>query len=166
MDELSEGVALRPTALDDVDVLARLDAFQGQGGEDARDRVRKRVGHGCTLLDDGFLELCVVRDGYVVGAVQARSPKGAFPPGVCEIGITLLPEERGRGVGRIAVAAFTAQLLREGWARVQASTPYDNHVMRRLLRRTGYSFEGVLRAYAPGEGGRKDYAMYATLNGY
>lgn len=145
-------------------MLTRLDELQGQGGEGARERVRRRVGDRPTLHDDGFVELCVVVGGQVVEAVQARSPTGAFPPGVCEIGITLLPMARGRGIDRRAVAAFTQRLLGEGWERVQASTSTDNHAMRRILQQADYSFEGVLRGYAPGDHGRADYAIYAVTN--
>lgn len=164
MDHRGEPISLRPPAIDDVEVLIRLEEFQGQGGEGARERVGDRISLGLTLGVDGFVEFCVVAGRQVVGAIQARSPKGAFPPGVCEIGITLLPSARGRGVGREAVAALTEQLLGEGWGRVQASTPCDNQAMRHVLNHTNYSFEGVLRAYAPGTDTRTDYAMYAAIN--
>jgi RimJ/RimL family protein N-acetyltransferase len=38
--------------------------------------------------------------------------------------------------------------------------------MRRVLERLGYTYEGVLRDYAPGDDGRReDYAMYGITRG-
>lgn len=168
MHEVGQPLTFRSPTLEDVDLLLRLESLPGLSGPGERERVRERVGRGPNLVDDGFFELCVVADGEVVGAVQARAPQGAFPPLVCELGITLLPEARGRGLGRAAVRAFTEQLLVEGWARVQASTACENMAMRRVLEQAGFALEGVLRSYAPGEdtrkGTREDYAMYAKTS--
>jgi RimJ/RimL family protein N-acetyltransferase len=148
-------VVLRALTLDDVDVLAEDDAH--------RERLQKQVDRSPTLDDGGFLGLVVVGDGAVVGDIQARAPKHGFPPGTCEIGITLSPDARGRGFGLEAVTLFTDYLLREAMDRVQASTSVDNVAMRAVLERAGYEFEGVLRSFAPGEDGREDYAMYAAV---
>jgi N-acetyltransferase len=159
-------VRLRSLTLDDVDALVVArdadPATFGPGGAEARERLRKQVGRSPTLADGGFIELVVERDGELIGDVQARAPKNAFPPGVCEIGITLFTDARGRGSGREAVELFTEHLFREGLERVQASTAVDNVAMRRVLERLGYTFEGVLREFSPADhGGREDYAMYA-----
>jgi RimJ/RimL family protein N-acetyltransferase len=159
-------VRLRSPILADVDVLvAARDADPatfGPGGEEARERLRKQVERNPTLEDGGFIEVVVERDGELIGDVQARAPKNAFPPGVCEIGITLFTNARGRGSGREAVELFTDYLFREGLERVQASTAVDNVAMRRVLERLGYTFEGVLRDFSPAhDGSREDYAMYA-----
>jgi RimJ/RimL family protein N-acetyltransferase len=48
--------------------------------------------------------------------------------------------------------------------RVQAATSVTNNGMRRVLERSGYGFEGVLRKFAPGDvTGREDYVLYAAL---
>lgn len=88
-----------------------------------------------------------------------------MPPGVFEIGITMFASARGRGVGREAVRLLTELLMRRHDAyRVQASTAVGNAPMRAVLERLGYSYEGVLRGFMPGEnGGRDDYALYAVL---
>ncbi|MCP9486722.1 MAG: GNAT family N-acetyltransferase [Gaiellaceae bacterium MAG52_C11] len=117
-------------------------------------------------LGGGFLQLVVESDGRLIGDIQARAPKHGFPPGVCEIGITLAPEVRSRGLGLEAVELLTAYLLEQGLAWVRASTAVENVAMRRVLERAGYTFEGVLRGYAPTKAGREDYAMYALTRGY
>lgn len=160
-------VRLRPFELDDVEALAAAHdddpASFAPAGDEARDQLRKQIERRPTLEDGGFLNLAVEADGRLAGDVQARAPKHAFPPGVCEIGITLFPHVRGRGLGREAVRLFTEQLFLAGWERVQASTSVENVAMRRLLERLGYGFEGVLRSFGPGDdGGREDYALYAA----
>jgi RimJ/RimL family protein N-acetyltransferase len=149
-------VVLRTLTLDDVEILAEDDAHRG--------RLRKQAERSPTLDDGGFLALVVVADGAVVGDIQARAPEYAFLPGTCEIGITLLPDARGRGFGLAAVNLFTDYLRRDGMGRVQASTPVDNVAMRTVLERAGYEFEGVLRSYGPGDSGREDYAMYSAIS--
>jgi RimJ/RimL family protein N-acetyltransferase len=148
-------VRLRPVTLDDVPLLTADEEHAGQ--------IRRRIERNPTLEDGGFWSLGVEADGELVGEVQARAPKHCFLPGVCEIGIELLPAARGRGVGREAVRLFTEQLFEQGLARVQASTELGNVAMRHVLEALGWELEGILRAYGPGEnGGREDYAMYAV----
>lgn len=163
-------VRLRPLELGDVEALAAAHeddpASFASHGEEARERLRKQIERRPTLEDGGFVNLAVEVDGRLIGDVQARAPKHAFPPGVCELGISLFPDVRGRGFGRAAVGLFTELLHEEGWARVQASTAVGNRAMRRVLELLGYEFEGVLRDFSPGaEGGREDYALYAATRG-
>ena len=160
-------VRLRPITLDDVDALVAAQEAEpasfGPSGDEGRERLRRQVERRPTLEADGFLSLGVESEGRLVGDVQARAPRHAFPPGVCEIGITLFAEARGQGLGREVVALFTEYLFGEGWRRVQSTTAVENLAMRRVLDHAGYAFEGVLRGYGPSEdGGREDYAMYAA----
>jgi RimJ/RimL family protein N-acetyltransferase len=159
-------VRLRSLTLADVEPLVagaeRDRGNLGPRGDEARGRLRRQIERAPTLAGDGFVSLAVEVDGELVGDVQARAPKHAWPPGVCEIGISLFPEARGRGIGREAIEVFTAYLLDDGVERVQASTALGNAAMRRVLEHLGFGFEGVLRDFAPApEGGREDYALYA-----
>jgi RimJ/RimL family protein N-acetyltransferase len=86
-----------------------------------------------------------------------------MPPGVWEIGIELWEEsDRGRGIGREAVALLSSHLFEhEGGIRVQATTDVDNEAMRRSLEALGFWFEGVLRGFMPvPDGPPRDYAIY------
>ena len=160
MGEATENrVRLRPLHLDDIDDLVAShddDPASFAPPDDlGRERLRKQIDRAPTLEDGGFLHLAIEAEGRLVGDIQARAPKHAFPPGVCEIGLTLFATARGRGVGREAVALMTEQLFAAGWERVQASTSVDNVAMRRVLERLGWELEGVLRSYSPGEGGSR-----------
>jgi RimJ/RimL family protein N-acetyltransferase len=153
---VSGGVRLRPLTPEDIDTLA--------ADERDAERLRRRLERNPTLEDGGFFGLGIEADGRLVGEIQARAPQHCFLSGVCEIGIALLPDARGRGVGREAVAQFTEDLFAQGLARVQASTAVSNAAMRRVLERLGWELEGVLRSYGPEKGGgREDYAMYAVI---
>ena len=130
------------------------------GGTPTREHVERRVACSGAFVD-GHLELAIEVGGRLSGSIQARAPEHALPPGVCELGIELVPAVRGRGAGTEAVRLLGAYLLENGYPRVQASTAVDNVAMRRALERAGFAFEGVQRGFMPAEGGRADYALYA-----
>ena len=163
-------VRLRPIEVGDIEALVAAHdndpASFAPAGDEARERLRRQIERSPTLEDGGFLNLAVECEGRLIGDVQARAPKNAFPPGVCEIGVTLFADVRGQGFGGEAVAQLTEQLFDAGWERVQASTSVGNLAMRRVLERLGYGFEGVLRAFSPSDSGeREDYALYAAVRG-
>jgi RimJ/RimL family protein N-acetyltransferase len=164
---LSARVRLRPTEFADIEALvASRDetAEIGPSADELRERLPKQIAQSPTLERDGFVSLAVEHDGRLIGDIQARAPKQAYPPGVCEIGISLFPDARGKGFGREAVKLFTALLFDSGMERVQASTALDNVAMRRVLELVGYEFEGTLRSFMPSDGGaRDDYALYAVV---
>jgi RimJ/RimL family protein N-acetyltransferase len=130
------------------------------GGTPTREHVVQRVERSGVFVD-GHLELAIEVDGRLSGSIQARSPERALPPGVCELGVELVPEARGRGAGTEAVRLLGTYLLEHGYPRVQASTAVDNVAMRRALERAGFAFEGVQREFMPTEDRRADYALYA-----
>ncbi len=115
------------------------------------------------------LVFAVEADGALTGEIQARRSDGMLPTGVVEIGIDLFDDaDRGRGIGRRAVALLTALLFDRGEAhRVQLSTDVDNVPMRTVAERLGFGFEGTLRGFMPSDEGPLDYAMYAmTIDDY
>jgi RimJ/RimL family protein N-acetyltransferase len=128
------------------------------------ERFQRRVARSGRLVD-GRLDLAVESGGRLVGSIEARGGEGAFPPGVCEIGVELVPEVRGQGLGTEAVVLLTGHLRANGFDRVQASTHVDNAPMRRALEKAGFSHEGTLRSYMPEGAGRADYALYAATTG-
>ena len=104
----------------------------------------------------------MARGTAVVGTISARATVGFTPPGVCELGIELFDEARGKGAGTEAVRLITEWLLENDYRRVQATTDLRNAPMRRVLEKLGFEEEGVLRAFMPEGDGRADYVLYAT----
>jgi RimJ/RimL family protein N-acetyltransferase len=160
-------VVLRPFRPDELDELLegrRRVGMLPMNRPGARRRLAALIDHSGTVWR-GRLDLAIAADGRLVGEIDARSPEGAFPRGVYEIGISLFdPADRRRGFGSDAVETVTRWLFVHGGAeRVQASTAVDNNAMRAVLRRLGFLEEGVLRAFMPsGDGTRDDYALYAV----
>ena len=160
-------VVLRPFRPDEVDELwARRQREIAEGsvwGPSSREQVAERVAHSGTWTDTAAgLLFAVEADGVLVGDVQARRSQTVYPPGVVEIGIDLHAEaDRGRGIGRQAVAQLTRRLFEAGDAhRVQLSTDVDNEAMRRVAELLGFGFEGILRGFMPSPEGPRDYALY------
>ena len=111
------------------------------------------------------LLLALEAEGRLAGDVQARNVEMAMPPGVWEIGIELwATADRGRGLGREAVALLTSHLFeREGAHRVQGSTDVENAAMRRVFEVLGFADEGTMRGFMPnGDGPPRDYQLYAV----
>jgi RimJ/RimL family protein N-acetyltransferase len=161
-----ERVVLRPFRVDELDLLFnafRLPDYPFGGSKlPTRAQLRRRIERSGTLWN-GKLDLGIEAEGRLVGDADARAPRGAFPPGVFEIGVTLFDSaERGRGYGLEATKLVTDHLFAsEGAERVQATTADWNTPMRRVLEKLGFANEGTLRAFFPAEGGRDDYVIYA-----
>jgi RimJ/RimL family protein N-acetyltransferase len=156
-------VRLRPFRADELDQLHELLlSSRAHVGETARERLKIRIARSGRIVD-GRLDLAVDIDGKLAGTVDVRCPEGAFPPGVCEFGVELLPELRGAGLGTEALEVLVERLRAEGFARVQASTDVRNAAMRRALEKAGFALEGTMRGFMPDGEGRADYALYARV---
>jgi RimJ/RimL family protein N-acetyltransferase len=160
-------VVLRPFRANEVDELwARRQREIVEGslwGPSSREQVAERVAYSGMWTDTpAGLLFAVEADGALVGDIQARRSQGVLPAGVVEIGVGLYEAaDRGRGIGREAVAQLATRLFEAGEAhRVQLSTDVDNAAMRRVAELLGFGFEGVLRGFMPSAEGPRDHAMY------
>jgi RimJ/RimL family protein N-acetyltransferase len=141
-------------------VLARL---PGDAGDPDVSLVRRQRVERSGTRTSAELLMAVEAGGKLVGDVQSRNVEMAMPPGVWELGIELWDgTDRGRGLGREAVALLTSYLFEEEDAhRVQASTDVENTAMRRVLDLLGFADEGTLRGFMPQPSGEpRDYVMY------
>jgi RimJ/RimL family protein N-acetyltransferase len=129
------------------------------------EEVRRRVKRSGDW-DDHMLELGIIEEGRNVGSMQARRCDRINFPGNYEIGLDVFSEEdRGRGVGRRAVALLTTYLFEEhGARRVQLTTDEDNRAMRMVAERLSFTREGTLRAFAHTPEGHRDYVLYAMTS--
>jgi RimJ/RimL family protein N-acetyltransferase len=154
-------VLLRPFRPEEIDVALAMsmvvDATEAQ-----RARRRARLEQSGDKVGWELL-FAIEADGRLVGDAQGRCSEDVMPPGVWEIGLELFEErDRGRGIGREAVALLAAHLFEhEDAIRVQATTDLENASMRRVFEVLGFGFEGVLRGFMPRVGGSaRDFAMY------
>ncbi|HEX9415272.1 MAG TPA: GNAT family N-acetyltransferase, partial [Gaiellaceae bacterium] len=93
-----ERVVLRAYRDDELDTAFSHTEDSRVGGTLSRETIALRVDRSGRFVE-GRLDLAVEADGELVGSIEARAPEGAMPPGVCELGIGLVPDVRGRGIG-------------------------------------------------------------------
>lgn len=80
------------------------------------------------------------------------------------IGISLMAEYRGHGIGSIAQRLLAEELHREGTVRVEASTDVENIDEQRSLAKAGFTFEGVLRQAQQRSDGWHDLQVWSHLD--
>lgn len=89
----------------------------------------------------------VTLDGktVAVGDLSAHAVWYGPTPGskAMNIGISLVEEYRGKGIGAIAQRLLAAELHRLGIVRVEAQTDIENIFEQRALKKAGFTFEGV-----------------------
>jgi [ribosomal protein S5]-alanine N-acetyltransferase len=162
-------VTLRPVAEQDLPLLERfcvepeLMGLDWQGFRD-RSMIRRRFGH------DGFLgekdgQLMVIADGHAAGFVGWRAVTYGRPEHACwNIGIVLLPEWRGRGVGSRAQRQLADYLFTHTpMVRIEAGTLPENVAEQRALERAGFTREGVLRRTGFVGGAWCDNVVYSRV---
>ncbi|GAA1568653.1 GNAT family protein [Kribbella karoonensis] len=81
-----------------------------------------------------------------------------------EIGIALLPEYRGRGIGWRAQAILTSYLFEHtSVQRIQAATHPENIAEQKSLEKAGFRLEGVIRGCEFRAGKLRDGYLYSRL---
>lgn len=173
VDDHDARVVLRPVAEDDLPFLERLRTdpdlagpFLWQGWSDAG-RFRRRwdkdryQGGDAEGADSGLI---VADAAGPVGYMSYRRVDTAPPVWCWSIGIQLLPEARGRGVGARAQRLLVEYLFAHTLAhRIQAETDVDNIAEQRALESIGFTREGVIRAYSFLGGRYHDEVLYSIL---
>lgn len=165
-------LALRAIGADDLDFLDRLcsdpDAlgpFEWPGFGDVRARRRRWEQDGYAGPDSTVLAV-VIADGTVAGIASWRTIRRAQPDsGICyEIGLALLPEHRGHGLGTAAQRMLVDYLFTFTVAhRLEALTDAGNIAEQKALERIGFQREGVMREVAFRHGTWRDAVIYALL---
>lgn len=135
--------------------------------------------HGFLSSDSGrfMVEVVAAGDGQDAGPAAGRHPvvvgtvswrAVSYGPlagtHAWDIGITLWPEHRGRGLGRRAQRLLADHLLSSTSAnRIEASTDVENVAEQRALEAAGFAREGVLRGAQYRAGAWHDLILYARL---
>ena len=90
----------------------------------------------------------------------------ARPDGIVELGYSVHPAERGRGLaGRALVLLATWAFAKVGAARLEARTDPGNVASQRTLSRAGFSREGLERGSRSVHGERRDMICWSLLPG-
>ena len=86
------------------------------------------------------------------------------PTGLMEIGYVIIPSERRKGHGTKAVQIMVDYLfLSKDIVRIQAITDVRNKASQRILEKTGFQKEGVLRKVGHARGKWADACIYSIL---
>jgi RimJ/RimL family protein N-acetyltransferase len=112
--------------------------------------------------------LVVELDGLAVGDVTWHPVWYGPNEGsrALSIGISLVAEARGRGVGTRAQRLLVEHLFATtSVERVEASTDVTNVAEQRALAKAGFTREGVLRSAQLRADGRHDLVAYSILRG-
>ena len=166
MDENS--VRLRPVVEDDLVLIRRFDVEPGLVGLDWNG-FRDAAGPARQFAVDGFLSpdggrlMIEVESGETTGFLDWKA--GTFArERHWEIGIVLLPEWRGRGIGSRAQILICDYLFSHTPVqRIQAGTHPENFAEQKALEKAGFQLEGVLRATDFRDGTWRDAWMYSRL---
>ncbi|MGW4153835.1 GNAT family N-acetyltransferase [Micromonospora chersina] len=163
-------VRLRPVTEPDLAMFRRFATEPGligldwAGYRDPGAPARRHAEDGHLGERDGRLIVQVEPEQAAAGLVSYRSGIYGGRAPYWEIGIALLPEWRGRGVGWRAQALLCDYLFAHTPAqRIQAGTHAENIAEQRSLEKAGFQFEGVVRACEFRAGAWRDGHLYSRL---
>jgi len=166
-----DDVALRPVAEDDLTVLEGFlvdpetaAPFQWFGWWDTG-RWRRQWAEDGLLGGDGG-HLMVVRGAQRLGFVAWRKVRPTRTTSYWSMGIGLLVEARGQGVGTEAQRQLVRYLFAHTTAvRIEADTEAENSAEQRALEKAGFTREGVMRSVVFRDGQWRDGVRYGILRG-
>jgi len=113
----------------------------------------------------GLRRWVIYDDSTLVGNMSAHPVSyGPNEGSICmNIGISVLAQFRGQGVGSAAQRILAQTLHSEGVVRIEASTDVSNRAEQKALRNAGFQFEGVLRSAQVRRSGRHDLQLWSHL---
>ena len=167
MGELT--IRLRPVVEADLAMFRRFMTEPGligsgwAGFRDAQEPARRFAADGYLGADGGRL-VVEVDEKDAVGFVSWMARSYGTPTRHWEIGIVLLPEWRGRGVGWRAQAMLCEYLFSHTPVhRIEAGTLVENVAEQRALEKAGFQKEGTIRAADFKAGRWHDGLLYGRL---
>jgi RimJ/RimL family protein N-acetyltransferase len=173
MSAPGRGIRLREATLDDVELLILWSSSSRHSGEfNDFGLPRTRAYHELITKDEligpngGTLMVERMAAGEAIGTVSWRQVRyGPTPESVAwNIGISLIPEMRGQGLGGIAQRLLADHLFATtGVNRIEAATDIDNVAEQRALEKAGFIREGVFRGAQYRAGAWHDLVIYAVV---
>jgi RimJ/RimL family protein N-acetyltransferase len=87
------------------------------------------------------------RSEIAVGDLSAHAVWYGPTPGSrsLNIGVSVMTEYRGKGIGAMAQHLLAEELHRQGIVRVEAQTDIENVAEQKALEKAGFKYEGTLR---------------------
>jgi RimJ/RimL family protein N-acetyltransferase len=149
-------IVLRPPSDRDFSILSKLrndlevqDSLLALGRPNSPRRVRAWLERRAEETTGAFFVIADAHDDRAIGFVQARGIDSLHR--IAELGICISRDDRGRGLGREAIALLEKYLsrvfrIRKIWLRVDAS----NAPAVALYRSSGFREVGTLKHYAGG----------------
>jgi RimJ/RimL family protein N-acetyltransferase len=158
-------IRLRPVRAEDAALYERFYSTPDDLGEFNWLGFRSMVASRQRLEENGFLTpegghlVVVLPDDTAVRFVSWYEARYGTNSHAWGIGISLVPDKRGRGIGTLAQRQISEYLFATTPVnRVEADTEVDNVAERRSLTKAGFIEEGILR------GGRwRDVVMFSRL---
>lgn len=166
---MSEEIALRPAGEDDLPILNKLINDPEVAGEFAWFGWRDRQMWHTRLAENGLVSgeggvLMVTRGGESAGFVSWRMRPCTPAAHYWEIGVAILPDARGQGIGTQAQRLLARYLFAHTTAhRIEANTEVGNAGEQRALEKAGFTREGVRRGIGWRDGAWRDGVMYSLL---
>ena len=116
------------------------------------------------LLEEGGCGFVALLEGQLVGWCDIQRASGQARQHVGLLGVGLLPQVRGKGLGRELMEATLAQAWSNGLTRVELTVREDNHGARALYERLGFKHEGIKRKVFLVDGKHYDCHAMALLH--
>jgi RimJ/RimL family protein N-acetyltransferase len=168
----THGIGLRPANAGDFDLFEKQATDPAAGGifnwsgyKNVAEW-RRRFERDGLIGPDGGLLVVEHADAAIGTVVWSRATYGTPAWSCWNIGISLLPEFRGKGLGTIAQRLLVSYLFdTEPTERVEAYTDVENLPEQRALEKVGFVREGVLRSTQFREGRWRDIVLYSLLRG-
>ena len=100
-----------------------------------------------------------------VGDLSAHAVWYGPTPGsrALNIGISIVNEFRGKGIGSIAQRLLAEELHKQGIVRVEAQTDMDNIAEQKALEKAGFEYEGTLRSAQARIDGLHDIQVWSHI---
>lgn len=101
-----------------------------------------------------------------VGDLSAHAVWYGPTPGsrALNIGISIVNEYRGKGIGAIAQRLLADELHEQGIVRVEAQTDVENLAEQKALHKAGFAYEGTLRKAQARADGLHDIQVWSHVS--
>ena len=114
-------------------------------------------------IREGVAQFVALDRGTVVGWCDVSPDRHPATAHSGYLGIGLLPEYRGQGIGRRLISAALRRAKENGLERVHLTVNSSNDRARSLYEKVGFRLEGVMRRAAKFDGRYEDELMMALL---